>query len=37
VDSVNAAVDVAVARFGGIDICVNNASAIQLTGTLPPT
>ncbi len=33
-DSVNAAVDVAVARFGGIDICVNNASAIQLTGTL---
>jgi citronellol/citronellal dehydrogenase len=23
-----------VARFGGIDICVNNASAIQLTGTL---
>ncbi len=22
------------ARFGGIDICVNNASAIQLTGTL---
>lgn len=28
------AVDEAVARFGGIDICVNNASAIQLTGTL---
>ncbi|HEV2531867.1 NAD(P)-dependent oxidoreductase [Phenylobacterium sp.] len=24
----------AVDRFGGIDICVNNASAIQLTGTL---
>jgi citronellol/citronellal dehydrogenase len=24
----------AVERFGGIDICVNNASAIQLTGTL---
>jgi citronellol/citronellal dehydrogenase len=23
-----------VAKFGGIDICVNNASAIQLTGTL---
>ena len=23
-----------VERFGGIDICVNNASAIQLTGTL---
>jgi citronellol/citronellal dehydrogenase len=33
-DSINAAVDAAVARFGGIDICVNNASAIQLTGTL---
>tara|TARA_R110000782_G_scaffold19028_5_gene51620 strand:+ start:335 stop:1201 length:867 start_codon:yes stop_codon:yes gene_type:complete len=32
--SVNAAVEAAVARFGGIDICVNNASAIQLTGTL---
>ena len=31
--SVLAAVDQAVARFGGIDICVNNASAIQLTGT----
>jgi citronellol/citronellal dehydrogenase len=33
-DSVAAAVDAAVQRFGGIDICVNNASAIQLTGTL---
>lgn len=33
-ESVNAAVDQAVAQFGGIDICVNNASAIQLTGTL---
>ncbi|MFO1016354.1 MAG: NAD(P)-dependent oxidoreductase [Hyphomonadaceae bacterium] len=33
-DSVKAAVDAAVERFGGIDICVNNASAIQLTGTL---
>lgn len=33
-DSVTAAVDAAVERFGGIDICVNNASAIQLTGTL---
>jgi citronellol/citronellal dehydrogenase len=32
--SVQAAVDATVARFGGIDICVNNASAIQLTGTL---
>ena len=28
------AVERAVAAFGGIDICVNNASAIQLTGTL---
>ena len=33
-DSVTAAVEAAVERFGGIDICVNNASAIQLTGTL---
>ncbi len=31
---VNAAVSAAVERFGGIDICVNNASAISLTGTL---
>eukprot|EP00914_Ancora_sagittata_P030809 GHVO01062066.1.p1 GENE.GHVO01062066.1~~GHVO01062066.1.p1 ORF type:complete len:151 (+),score=19.39 GHVO01062066.1:101-553(+) len=30
---VKAAVDKAVKRFGGIDILVNNASAIQLTGT----
>ena len=29
-DSVQAAVDQAVAQFGGIDICVNNASAINL-------
>ena len=28
------AVEKTAARFGGIDICVNNASAIQLTGTL---
>jgi citronellol/citronellal dehydrogenase len=28
------AVEQTVSRFGGIDICVNNASAIQLTGTL---
>ncbi len=28
------AVEKAAAAFGGIDICVNNASAIQLTGTL---
>lgn len=32
--SVQAAVDAAVERFGGIDICVNNASAINLRGTL---
>jgi citronellol/citronellal dehydrogenase len=28
------AVEKTVAKFGGIDICINNASAIQLTGTL---
>jgi citronellol/citronellal dehydrogenase len=33
-DSVASAVDQAVARFGGIDILINNASAISLTGTL---
>jgi citronellol/citronellal dehydrogenase len=32
--SVMDAVARTVERFGGIDICVNNASAIQLTGTL---
>jgi len=32
--NVQAAVEKTVAEFGGIDICVNNASAIQLTGTL---
>ena len=32
--SVMSAVEQTAARFGGIDICVNNASAIQLTGTL---
>src|ERR687898_795525 len=31
---VDAAVQQAVAHFGGIDILVNNASAISLTGTL---
>lgn len=31
---VQQAVDKAVERFGGIDIVVNNASAINLTGTL---
>jgi len=31
---VAAAVEKTVERFGGIDICINNASAIQLTGTL---
>src|SRR5579862_4031739 len=33
-EQVAAAVEKTVATFGGIDICVNNASAIQLTGTL---
>ncbi len=32
-DQVQAAVEETVAKFGGIDICVNNASAISLTGT----
>ena len=32
-DQVQAAVDKAVETFGGIDILVNNASAIQLSGT----
>ncbi|HEY2749748.1 NAD(P)-dependent oxidoreductase [Phenylobacterium sp.] len=32
--SVMAAVEETAQKFGGIDICVNNASAIQLTGTL---
>jgi len=31
---VQQAVEAAVAKFGGIDIVVNNASAISLTGTL---
>ncbi len=33
-EQVQAAVDKAVAEFGGIDICINNASAIFLAGTL---
>ena len=33
-DQVEAAVAAAVERFGGIDVLVNNASAISLTGTL---
>jgi len=33
-NQVLAAVEKAVARFGGIDILINNSSAIQLTGTL---
>lgn len=33
-DAIRAAVDRAVATFGGIDVLVNNASAIRLTGTL---
>lgn len=32
-DQVQAAVDATADKFGGIDICVNNASAISLTGT----
>ena len=32
--AVQAAVDAGVEKFGGIDICVNNASAISLTPTL---
>lgn len=32
-DQVRTAVGACVAAFGGIDICVNNASAISLTGT----
>lgn len=32
--NVQEAVEKAVAQFGGIDICVNNASAISLTGAL---
>jgi citronellol/citronellal dehydrogenase len=31
--SVASAVDQAVERFGGIDVCINNASAINLAGT----
>ncbi|MGH7051794.1 MAG: SDR family NAD(P)-dependent oxidoreductase, partial [Acetobacteraceae bacterium] len=33
-DQVRTAVEATVARFGGIDICINNASAISLTSTL---
>ncbi len=33
-DAVTEAVDQAAAHFGGIDICINNASAINLTNTL---
>ena len=33
-ENVRNAVNEGVERFGGIDICINNASAIQLTGTL---
>jgi citronellol/citronellal dehydrogenase len=32
-EQVEAAVEQAVERFGGIDVCVNNASAINLAGT----
>jgi len=33
-DQIAAAVEKTVQTFGGIDVCVNNASAISLTGTL---
>ena len=33
-ENVRKAVSEGLEKFGGIDICVNNASAIQLTGTL---
>ena len=33
-EAVKAAVEATAERFGGIDICINNASAISLTGTL---
>lgn len=33
-EQVDTAVAAAVARFGGIDICLNNASAVRLTGIL---
>jgi citronellol/citronellal dehydrogenase len=33
-DQVKAAVEAGVKEFGGIDICINNASAISLTATL---
>lgn len=36
-EAVQAAVDKAVETFGGIDICINNASAISLTSTLQTT
>ncbi|WP_028878885.1 SDR family oxidoreductase [Terasakiella pusilla] len=36
-DQVAEAVEKTVERFGGIDICINNASAISLTGTLETT
>ena len=32
--SVHAAVEQAAETFGGIDICINNASALSLTGTI---
>ena len=36
-ESVQKAIDETVEKFGGIDILINNASAIQLTGTLHTT
>ena len=32
-DIVQAAIDATVEKFGGIDICINNASAVSMTGT----
>lgn len=36
-ESIQSAIDETVEKFGGIDILINNASAIQLTGTLHTT
>ena len=33
-EQVQKAVEEAVSKFGGIDVLINNASAIQLTGTV---
>ena len=36
-DQVQAAAEQTAKHFGGIDICINNASAISLTPTVQPT